>query len=108
MFKHIAHLPVEDIKKMVQEYNGRNVIRDKAILQFLIDTGVHAFELLAVNLEEVDMVTGQVIVRHGKGDKEPTVFFGTKTRTALHNYLKTHGEYKRPFDPLFMSDRDED
>lgn len=104
--KPLPGIPVEDIKKMVQDCNGRNVVRDKAILQFLLDTGVRAFELLAVNLEDVDMVTGQVIVRHGKGDKERTVFFGTKTRTALRNYLKTRGEYKRPFDPLFMSDRD--
>jgi site-specific recombinase XerD len=72
--------------------------RDTAIVLFLVDTGVRAGELLALNVGDVNTTRGTVVIRHGKGDKARTVCFGTKTRKALLKYLMTrqHTEADAP------------
>ena len=62
--------------------------RDAAILLVLLDTGLRASELLDVNLEDVNQVRGDILVRSGKGGKPRTVFMGKKTRQAVRRYLK--------------------
>ena len=62
--------------------------RDAAILLFLLDTGLRASELLDVNLEDVNQVRGDILIRKGKGGKPRTVFMGKKTRQAVRRYLK--------------------
>ena len=62
--------------------------RDAAIMLVLLDTGVRASELLDTNLEDVNQVRGDVLIRKGKGGKPRTVFMGKKTRQAVRRYLK--------------------
>ena len=62
--------------------------RDRAIFLFLLDTGARANEALSVDVEDVDLVTGAVMIRMGKGRKSRTVFLGQKSRKALRAYLK--------------------
>lgn len=63
--------------------------RDKAIFLVLLDSGVRARELLALDLDDIDLVSGNVTVRHGKGDKARSVFLSQITRRAVRQYLKT-------------------
>jgi integrase/recombinase XerD len=53
---------------------------------FLADTGVRRAELLTLTWDDLDMVTGAVIVARGKGGKFRTVFVGAKTRRMLLKY----------------------
>jgi len=62
--------------------------RDTAIMLVLFDTGLRAGELLSVDLQDVNQVIGDILVRRGKGGKPRTVFMGKKTRQALRRYLK--------------------
>jgi site-specific recombinase XerD len=62
-------------------------LRDKAIILALMDTGARASELIAMNLEDVE-ISGAVLIRKGKGGKPRSVFFGKKTRKALRAYLR--------------------
>jgi len=62
--------------------------RDKAILYFLLDTGLRAGELLAINLEDITQVRSEILIRSGKGRKPRTVFIGKKSRKELRRYLK--------------------
>lgn len=62
--------------------------RDRLIFMALFDTGVRAAELLALNVEDIDLVTGAVKIRMGKGKKSRTVFLGSKSRKELRAYLK--------------------
>lgn len=68
--------------------SGFTAMRDKALLLFLLDTGARASEVCAVNLEDVDLMAGAVIIQQGKGRKPRTVFLGQKTRRALRAYIK--------------------
>lgn len=63
-------------------------IRDKAIILILLDTGIRASELLAINREDIDAVTGSILIRRGKGGKPRTAFLGKITRKALRAYLR--------------------
>ena len=67
-------------------------LRDKALLFFLFDTGARASETCAVNLEDIDLRSGSVLIRSGKGRKPRTVFLGKKSRRALRAYLKSYAK----------------
>ncbi len=61
-------------------------IRNRIILMMLIDTGLRVFELANLRLDDIDMNTGSILVRHGKGNKQRVVRIGTKTQKALWKY----------------------
>lgn len=63
-------------------------LRDKAIFLALLDTGLRASELLALDLDDCDLATGATLIRHGKGGKSRTVFVSQATRRAIRAYLK--------------------
>jgi len=54
----------------------------------LLDTCAHAKEFLNINLEDVDMASGAVIIRQEKGRKPRMVFLGRKTVRAIRRYLR--------------------
>ena len=62
--------------------------RDYAILLFLLDTGIRASELIALDLEDVDPIGGDVMIRKGKGGKPRIVLIGKRTRKAVRQYLR--------------------
>ena len=61
--------------------------RDRAMVLFLLDTGVRVFEMVALNVESVDMDSGTVSVRMGKGQKDRTVYVSARTLKQLVRYL---------------------
>lgn len=61
--------------------------RDKAIILMLMDTGLRACELLALDKVNLNPITGTIQVLHGKGGKFRTAYLGKKARIALRQYL---------------------
>lgn len=82
--------PMGDIEKLIKACSGKTLtdVRDKAILYVLLDTGARAAELCAMNLSDVDIQAGTVLIRRGKGRKPRMVFLGQKTRLCLGEYLR--------------------
>jgi integrase/recombinase XerC len=62
--------------------------RDRAIILTLLDTGARARELCNINLEDLDLASGSVMIKQGKGRKPRVVFYGRKTRRAIRAYLR--------------------
>jgi integrase/recombinase XerD len=62
--------------------------RDRALLMLLLDTGIRHQELTDLAVGDVDIHTGAVVVRSGKGRKGRAVFIGAKTRRALLAYYR--------------------
>lgn len=82
-------VPVADVLRMAAACDATFLgKRDKAIILFLLDTGVRARELLKINIADVDIVTGMVLISIGKGRKTRQVVCGRETRKALRSYLK--------------------
>lgn len=76
--------------------------RDKAIFLTLLDSGVRASELCALQVGDLNMDTGAMLVRMGKGQKGRTVYVGPKTRKQIKRYfIKERGNEQRDDEPLF-------
>lgn len=84
----LPSLTTEDVHKLLA---GCDTERDRALILFLLDTGVRAMECAALNVGDVDMTTGAVMVRAGKGRKDRMVYLGAKARKALSRYLGERG-----------------
>lgn len=100
---HILKSPVRRIhkiktKKVVKEVISEECIetlrdnckhiRDLAIIDILISTGMRVGELVNINKSDVNFEERECIV-YGKGDKERKVYFDARTKLHLLNYLNT-------------------
>ena len=81
---------IDDVRAMLDICPKDSLIgqRDRAIMLFLLDSGVRASELLSINLEDINIITGDILIRQGKGRKPRYVFIGSKTRKVVRAYLK--------------------
>lgn len=61
--------------------------RDKAIIELLYATGMRAFELVNLTLPQLDW-DKQIVLVHGKGNKDRYVPFGRYAKAALEVYLQ--------------------
>lgn len=61
-------------------------LRDLALIDILASTGMRVGELILLNRDDIDFAERECIV-FGKGDKERVVYFDTRTKIHLQNYL---------------------
>jgi len=80
---------IESINKLINTCSRGTFTnrRDKAILLSLLDAGARAGEFLKINLDDINQVMGDILIRAGKGGKPRTVFIGRQTRKSLRQYL---------------------
>jgi site-specific recombinase XerD len=82
-------VPLDDIKAMEDTCDKSFFgCRDRVILLALLDTGARASEFIQIDLVDVDLITGAVLIRQGKGRKPRTVYLGAKSKKAIRQYLK--------------------
>jgi integrase/recombinase XerD len=62
--------------------------RDRAILEVLYGTGIRAGECSRLDLQDVDLGEGRLLVRNGKGRKDRIVPLVGQALTALARYLR--------------------
>jgi len=86
----IVPVSLEDVTALVGacEHGTFTGERDKAIFLALLDTGARAKELCSMNLEDMDLATGAIMITKGKGSKPRIVFIGQRTRRAVRAYLR--------------------
>lgn len=99
--KHaIASFAPDEIKRMIMYAACQ---RDRAMIYFLLDTGVRLSEMCSLLVGDVDLDKGEVRVRMGKGQKDRTVYIGAKTRKEVFKYLSTRTPAPRQDRPLWIS-----
>jgi len=83
---------IEDVKKMIEVCPKNNFFgtRDRAIMLCLLDTGLRANELCSINMDDINLITGEIHILVGKGKKSRYAFLGSKARKAVRSYLKYH------------------
>jgi len=81
-------------------------LRDRAILETLYSTGMRVSELAGLNGEDLDEISGTVVVR-GKGKKERLCPIGATALRAVRRYLDARPPAKRLRVPyaLFVSQK---
>jgi len=82
-------LPVLSSGELYQIVKACNV-RDKAIVLFMVDSGLRRQEVINLNWSDVDIQTGLVRVKQGKGKKDRSAVIGAVTRRALLAYRRYH------------------
>src|SRR3989440_13062942 len=60
--------------------------RDYAILQLFLQTGIRVAELVGLQLSDIDLEAGTMLV-NGKGNKQRTIYLEKKATQALRVYL---------------------
>ena len=86
------------------EYTRWNTmtVREKALVDFIYSTGCRVSECAAMLLSDIDWNERAVLIRHGKGDKERTVYFNAEAEVSLKAYLDTRDDET---DAIFVSTR---
>ena len=80
-------IALEDVTRLVElpapDLLGR---RDRAILEMLYGSGIRISELVALDLDDVDLDEGSVLIRSGKGSKARRVPLGRSAQRAVGDY----------------------
>lgn len=92
------------LEKILNEKTSENIeieLRNKLIINLLLDTGVRVSELVNIKVSDID-IEERIIKVFGKGSKERFVFFTSKTKEILVTYLSKRKE-KAIVDNLFIN-----
>ena len=91
---------IKKVKKVKQAFSYEEIIylrenlrnlRDKAIFELLLSSGMRVGELVSLNHKDLNMTERTVIV-HGKGDKEREVFFNELAKVSINRYLESRDD----------------
>ena len=92
---------IKDINNAISKTKNKVAkIRNSAIMQLCLDTGVRVSELTGIDIADVDFYKKEIKVL-GKGNKERIVFFSDESKNKLNDYLKLRKDYEN-CSPLFM------
>lgn len=86
----------EEVGRLLEAPRGDAVtaVRDRALLETLYATGVRVSELVACDLEDLDLATGEMRVM-GKGSRPRLTFLGGPAREAVTGWLAVRGRVAR-------------
>lgn len=79
-------------------------IRDVAMWELFYSSGLRLSELTSLDLEDVDCVSGTLLVRHGKGSKARQIPLGRYAIEAIRNWLPVRDQLAQEVSrALFLS-----
>lgn len=114
----LMEMEYRSLRDVVRGSRRRSSIRDYAILELALQTGLRRSEICSLCVDDLEFSTrgtvGRVRVRKGKGGKERSVVLNDAAEEAIREYLKVrprdteHQELflnnqLRPCDPVIMS-----
>ena len=76
--------------------------RDYTIVFLLLDSGIRRGELIALTLDDVNVINGIITIRNGKGGNQRQVRVGDKCRKILWRYVSDFRK-ESDSDVLFLS-----
>lgn len=102
-------LTTAEKKRLLKELKGRtdfSTLRDRAMIEVLLGTGIRLGELAALDIDDIDLDAKHLRVR-AKGNVPQVKFIKTDLRTLLRRYLAERRRHGRPeMEALFLSNRD--
>ena len=102
-------LTTAEKKRLLKELKGRtdfSTLRDRAMIEVLLGTGIRLGELAALDLDDIDLDAKHLRVR-AKGNVPQVKFIKTDLRTLLRRYLAERRRHGHPeMEALFLSNRD--
>lgn len=75
-------------KPETTEKQKQRKLRDLAIFELLLSSGIRVNELVGLNRSSINLNSNSMVV-YGKGAKQREAYFNSKTKNVLERYLKT-------------------
>ena len=101
--KSLPHyLTLEQIKTLLQHLECKSNIRDKAIINLFLNTGLRLSELVSINMKDI---RDDFIIIKGKGNKERIVYINNSAINVIRDYQRVRPIPKDNTDALFLSER---
>lgn len=79
--------------------NACEVIRDKALYELMESTACRVGEITNIKVKDIDLIEQSILVT-GKGNKQRIVYFSTRAKIFIEEYIKTR---KADSEHLFLS-----
>ncbi|MHC5227065.1 tyrosine-type recombinase/integrase [Enterococcus sp. LJL99] len=96
MYERLAH-------SSTSLYQKKNCIRDIALIEMLIATGIRISEASLINLADYDQIENSLLI-YGKNRKERMIYLSSEeTRIALLNYLSIREQFNPEDQSLFIN-----
>jgi integrase/recombinase XerD len=106
--KVVPVLTEKQLRELLVACQGKSLRdrRDEALVRLLAETGLRAGEAVALELGDVDLTLGTLLVVRGKGGKGRIVPFGPQTARALDRYLRARRQHRlADTSALWLGDR---
>lgn len=98
----------EQCRALIKACAGRELRerRDEAIIRLMLESAARAGEVVGIQLPDLDLSHGRVIIRKGKGGKGRPVPFGPQTGRALDRYIRVRRGHRLADTPaLWLGER---
>jgi integrase len=92
-------LTPDQIKAVFKACKGRDAAetaRNTAILSLLLESGIRREEMTLLDLADIDLKAGTVVIRRGKGGKRRVAAFGPTAAQDLWRWLRQRGPEPGP------------
>src|SRR4029453_18911613 len=85
----VEPISIQDVQTLINTCQRGDFIgeRDRSLFLFLLDTGARARGACNMNIKDVDLNTGAVMIRYGKGGKTRMVFIGRTNESTIAVFL---------------------
>jgi site-specific recombinase XerD len=95
--KVIEALEPEEVRALLDTAKGKELhdLRDAAIIWLMVTTTARCAEVLALELDDVNLRAGTAVLRKAKGGRGRTVGFGPECGRALDRYLRARRRHRR-------------
>lgn len=96
----VEHKDVEQFRQLVLESENK---RNYSLITLLAYAGLRISEALNLTINDYNLISREILVKDGKGDKTRTVFMNDKVKDSLQGYIKERGDVENEY--LFISNR---
>ncbi len=78
-----------EIKRFIEviDLNSETGLRDRSIIETLYSTGIRRAELINLEIDDIDIAEGMILIREGKGKKDRRIPIGERALHWLDRYL---------------------
>lgn len=104
-YASLAKVEFKDVEKFRQIILDSGNKRNYAIVSLLAYGGLRISEALNLKMKDFNVVSREILVQDGKGDKTRTVFMNDKVKTALQSWLKEREKLGIENEYIFVSNR---
>lgn len=104
-YASLAKVELKDVEKFRQLILDSENKRNYAIITLLSYAGLRISEAINLKMNDFNLVSRELIVKEGKGEKTRTVFINDKVKAAIQSWIRERKEKGIENEYLFISNR---